>query len=162
MKKYYNLIIPLLALQGSSAFSAVNVDIPVTASVTSICQLKTFAMDFGEMTASEALSPIQRTGNIEILCSKNTNYEINVDKGIHGNSVNSRKMKNNDGTESYLFYGLLKSFIPGIVLGEGPTGKFYGVGNGQKQNHEFYGILNNFQYVKPGSYADTLNVDVTY
>ena len=133
-------------------------DFIVTAIVAKDCAVTATNLAFG--TYSGAL--IDSTSTISVTCTNTTLYNVGLNAGMAtGATVTNRSMTG--PASALLSYKLFSnsghSTNWGNTVG---TNAVAGTGNGSTQPLTVYGQLPAGQFVKPGSYTDTITVSVTY
>ncbi len=131
----------------------------VTARVNAVCEVTAGNLDFGAYT-SQANNPLRSTTKLQATCTPDTTYQIGLNEGISGASVNERKMVAGTGTLNYQLYSdSSRTTIWGNTTGSDTV---TGVGTGLRQDHTVYGAVPAAQSVPAGSYEDTITVRIFY
>lgn len=161
MKKHI-LYVSLLALSLSNVSHAitVNKDVPVTAIVENTCTVGMTDVDMG--VVSYSYDKVQ-LGSLSSLCTKSLPYTISITGGNSATSAN-RYLKTEDMSSDKLNYyiGIVGSTNRLVGDGLNNTEVIPGVGTGSKVSQWLSVIILRGQYVKPGSYKDVLQVNITY
>lgn len=148
-----------LGLAPTAAFAQTNpatTTIAVSATVLKDCIVAAAALPFGNYTG--AVNEVQTS--VTVTCTSTTAYTVALDKGLNGASATTRKMKNGAALLNYgLYSDAAWTTNWGYTVG---TDTVAGTGNGAAQVLPVYGQIPAGQYVTPGSYADTITVNVAY
>jgi spore coat protein U-like protein len=135
----------------------------VTANVQTTCT--TFAQDlvFGAYKKNGG-SPLLAQSNISVSCTNGTNWNLGLDKGLHGPDVLNRAMANSADAAVLLNYAIFKDPARTLNWGETVgTDTVSGVGTGVVQDIGAYGRIPAGQTtVTAGGYADTITVTLTF
>lgn len=130
----------------------------VTSTVLSACTISASALAFG--TYSGIL--INSTSSVSVTCTKTTTYNVGLSAGLAtGATVTNRRMTGPLST--LLGYKLFSN--SGLSTNWGNTvgtDTLAGTGNGALQPLPVYGQVSAGQYVRPGSYTDTITATITY
>ncbi len=129
----------------------------VTGTIVKDCTVSATNLAFGNYTGAVNNS----TSTVSVNCTSGTTYTVGLSAGLAtGATVTTRQMKN--GT-ALLNYGLFSNSGHTTNWGNtSATNWVSGTGNGASQPITVYGQIPATQYVKPGSYTDTITVSVTY
>ncbi len=129
----------------------------VSATVLKDCIVSATALPFGNYTG--AVNSAQSA--VSVTCTKSTTYTVGLGPGnATGATVTTRQMQN--GT-ALLNYGLFSDAAWTTNWGNTlATNWVSGTGNGAAQVLPVYGQIPAGQYVTPGSYTDTIAVNVAY
>jgi spore coat protein U-like protein len=130
----------------------------VTATVVAYCQLSASALAFGTYSGTV----IDSDSSVSVSCTNTTPYNVGLNAGTAtGATVAARKMTGPSSTLlSYTLYknsGLSTNW--GNTVG---TDTESGTGSGTVQALTVYGQIPAGQYVRPGSYTDTITATITY
>lgn len=135
----------------------------VTATVAATCVVGTSTLAFASATsAAIAAGNVDATGTIAVNCTSGSGYTVALGAGTGtGATTASRKMKAGTALLSYTIY---TTEARTTVWGDNTTGSgsVHGIGTGASQSIIAYGRIFAGQVVSAASYADTLNVTVTY
>ncbi len=130
----------------------------VTSTVLSACTISANALNFG--TYSGVL--INSTSSVSVTCTKTTAYNVGLSAGLAtGATVTNRSMTG--PSSALLGYKLFSN--SGYTTNWGNTvgtDTLAGTGSGALQALSVYGQVPAGQYVRPGSYTDTITATVTY
>jgi spore coat protein U-like protein len=130
----------------------------VTATVVKDCTISATNLTFGNYTGAVNNS----TSTISATCTSGTAYTVALSAGLAtGATVTSRSMTGPGS--ALLHYSLFSNSGRTTNWGNtSATNWVSGSGNGAAQPLTVYGQIPAGQYVKPGSYTDTITVSVTY
>jgi spore coat protein U-like protein len=132
--------------------------IKVTSTVSAYCELSATALSFG--TYSGAVLKVDSA--LIATCTNTTPYNVGLIQGTaSGATVTTRKMTG--PSSSLLNYTLFSN--SGLTTNWGNTvgtSTLAGTGNGSAQTLTVYGEIPAAQYVRPGSYSDTITATITY
>jgi spore coat protein U-like protein len=138
--------------------SSASASFTVTAVVQATCTIAANPLAFG--TYSGLL--INATSTLSITCTKTTSYNVGLSAGVAaGATVTNRSMTGPFST--LLGYKLFSN--SGLTTNWGNTvgtNTLAGTGNGALQPLSVYGQVHAAQYVRPGSYTDTVTATITY
>lgn len=153
----------ILALAPNSAIASTTVSttMAVTATVASDCTVTANPLAFG----SYAGTALNVSTTISVTCTNTTPYNVGLTQGNgSGASVTNRLMTNTaTGSTQTLGYQLLSGSYNGTNWGNtSATNWVTGNGTGAAQTLTVYGVVPANQFPTPGSYADTITVQVTY
>ena len=130
----------------------------VSATVQATCLVSATALSFGTYTGVVA----NATSTVSVTCTNTTTYNVSLNPGTaSGATVTTRQMTG--PSSSLLNYALYSN--SGMTTNWGQTigtDTVTGTGNGSAQGITVYGQVAAGQYVKPGSYSDTITATVTY
>jgi spore coat protein U-like protein len=130
----------------------------VTATVVAACTISAAALNFG--TYSGLL--VNATSTLSITCTNTTSYNVGLSAGVAaGATVTNRSMTG--PSSALLGYKLFSN--SGLTTNWGNTvgtNTVAGTGNGALQPLSVYGQVPAAQYVRPGSYTDTITATITY
>lgn len=153
-----SLIIATGFQQPASA-GLVNGIVTVATSVLSFCSVSGSAIPFGLYSSSQ----VDQTGNISVLCTFGTSYNIGLDAGTGtGATTAVRKMTGatSGGTLNYALYrDAARTSVWGSTIG---TNTVSGIGIGLFQNVTVYGRIAASQTPNADTYADTVTITLTY
>ena len=156
------LAIPAAALAyvSPAAASTVSGTLSVSLTIQATCTVaSSSAVAFG--TSGLLNSNADNTGTLGVQCSNTTPYVVALDAGAGtGATTTVRKLTNGAATVNYALYrDSARTLIWGNTSG---TDTLAGTGNGSVQSLTVYGRVPVQSTPAPGSYADTVNVTVTY
>jgi len=142
----------------TGSFTTATAQFSVNASVIAGCGISATAMNFGNYAGTVANS----TSIVTISCTSGTTYNVGLNAGTAtGATVTTRKMTGpSSATLSYALYsnsGLTINW--GNIVGINTVA---GAGTGHAQFLTVYGRIAAGQYLRPGSYSDTITASITY
>jgi len=152
----------LLALGIASTPAAAQADpatttFGVSATVLKDCIVSATSLAFGNYTGAVN----NATSTVTVTCTNTTTYTVGLNAGLAtGATVTTRQMQNGANLLSYALYS-----DSGHTTNWGNTAGtnwVTGTGNGAAQPLTVYGQIAAGLYVTPGSYTDTITVNVTY
>jgi spore coat protein U-like protein len=130
----------------------------VTATVNATCLISAGVLAFGTYTGALAAA----SSTVTATCTNTTPYNVGLDPGTFAAATTStRRMTGPDALG--LGYSLFRD--AGHTLNWGDvvaTDTLAGTGNGSAQALTVYGQVPAGEFVKPGSYADTITAIVTF
>ena len=132
----------------------------VTLEIQGACTLSgTSPIAFGTQRVLSANT--DATGSLAVQCTDSTPYAVSLDAGAGaGATTGLRKMTSGATTVDYALYrDSSRTLAWGNTQG---TDTVAGTGNGGNQTLTVYGRVPSQASPAPGSYADTVNVTVTY
>ncbi|MDP3138736.1 MAG: spore coat U domain-containing protein [Burkholderiaceae bacterium] len=135
----------------------------VTATVTASCLVGASSLAFPSATsAAIAAGNVDAVGNVVVNCTTGSAYTVTLDAGTGtGATLPSRKMTSGALLLSYTVYTTAaRTTVWGD--GTGSTTTVSGTGSGADQSISAYGRIFAGQVVAAASYADTVNVTVSY
>jgi spore coat protein U domain-containing protein, fimbrial subunit CupE1/2/3/6 len=145
---------------GSAFAGTATTTMGVSMTITAGCSASATPVGFG--TASVLSSAITANGGISVTCTNTTPYNVGLDQGAgSGATVAGRLMTGpSSATVSYgLFQDSAMSKNWGKTVG---TDTVPGTGSGSAQSLLVYGKVPAQTSAAPGSYADVVNVTVSY
>lgn len=129
----------------------------VRAVVLPTCVVNATDLDFGTYTpGSPAGSAASAT--VTTTCSLLTTFRTYADGGLH-HAAGSRRMSN--GASHHLAYGLYRDPMHTVLFGTLAL-PIEQIGTGLPQSLQLYGTVPANQNVPPGSYSDTLTINVDF
>jgi spore coat protein U-like protein len=136
---------------------------PLSVSVTVLkaCTVTATNLGFGNYTGTV----INSTSTISVSCTSSTAYNVGLNQGLAtGATVTTREMNiTQPGTAGKgLNYSLHSASATGPNWGNTTGSLVSGTGNGAAQPLTVYGQLPAAQHVAPGTYTDTITVNVSY
>lgn len=131
----------------------------VTAQVQEQCILSATDMDFGSVGLLS--SNIDTTGNLNVLCTPLTNFQISLDDGVNASAALDRKMQGSNGSLiSYnLFLDSARTALWGSTLS---VNTLADIGSGTTDVFPIYGRVPPQTTPMAGIYTDTIIVTLTY
>ena len=134
--------------------------LPVAVRVTTGCNLQTFPLTFDASTIV-GNNPIDSTTRVIVRCTPNTDYSIDIDKGLYPNGINRRMFS--PATNSYVAYDVYRDSPRTNVWGTGQLKNVTGnSGAGLPLNILIYGRVPNTGKINAGDYKDTLVVTLNF
>lgn len=148
-------LIPAAASAGTATTT-----MPVTMTITAGCTVTATSVAFG--TQSTLGAATTATGTLGVTCTNTTPYNIGLDKGSGtGSTINLRKMTG--PSSAIINYGLYQNATLTTNFGNTVgTDTVPGTGIGTAQTITVYGQVPAQASPAPGSYADVINVTVTF
>jgi spore coat protein U-like protein len=141
-------LIPLLPQLGSTTFS-------VRAQIDSNCHVTAQDIDFG--TQGVLATNVDATGEVSVLCTNGTPYEIGLNGGLAAAPPTARHLTG----PATILYGIYRDAARTQAWGETVGTTAAGSGNGLAQPLVTYGRVPP-QSATPGSYQDSVIATVTY
>lgn len=138
--------------------SSATASFTITAIVQARCMVTATDLAFGNYSGTL----INATSTITATCTKTTAYNVGLNAGTAtGATVTNRKMTGpSSSTLNYnLFRNTTRTLNWGNTVG---TDTVAGTASGAAQALTVYGSIPAAQYVRPGSYSDTITVTLTY
>ncbi len=154
------LVLASAVVPGAAIAGSATTTMPVTMTITAGCTVTATSVAFaGQTTLSAAVTAM---GTVNVTCTNSTPYNVGLDQGAgSGATVTVRKMTGPaSATVNYALYqnsGLTTIF--GNTVG---TNTEAGTGNGSAQAITVYGQVPAQTTPAPGSYADVVNVTVSF
>ncbi len=151
----------ILVLAPNSASATVaSATMAVTATVASDCAVTANPLAFGSYSGTA----LNVSTTIAVTCTNTTPYNVGLTAGGgSGASVTNRLMTNTLVNTQTLSYQLLSGSYTGTNWGNtSATNWVAGTGTGAAQTLTIYGVVPANQFPTPGSYADTITVQVNY
>lgn len=118
-------------------------------------------VNFGNYDVANNI-PTDSTGSVTILCEKNTNIEIFLDRGLYSTNFSTRNMKHASLNE-FLSYNLYTNQGRTTIWGDGTGGSSTVKNKINKNKPEtfiIYGRIFPMQNVSVGSYEDRIIVTI--
>lgn len=125
------------------------------------CTVNTTDIHFGTIDLINHLSSYEKQINVNILCVKDTPYEVSISSGNSGSQEGYRKLKLIGG-QDFINYELLSSQRTPIGEGFGNKQKIYNTGTGYTQYIPVIAQIPSGQKATPGTYQDSLVLSVSY
>lgn len=169
------IFISLLCLLSFSGYAKDNTsNITSKATINKTCSLSASNISFGLYTPGQG--DVFSTGSLQLLCTNGTSASIALN--MNNSTISNDKYAYREGSTSHLrymqngtaslLYNLFQDSANSIVFGG--TNWFVGtanarpvvIGDGTIKNITIYAAMSGFQYVKPGSYVDSIPVVVTF
>jgi spore coat protein U-like protein len=152
------ILVPAVA----GATTTTNGNLPVSATISTVCTLSTSAVAFGTVSTISG-SSVDAAGGIDVTCTNGASWTAAADVGSgSGATFATRKMTSGSDLLDYTLY---TDSGHSNVWGDGSSGNatFSGTGSGSSQSLTVYGRIAAGQTAAPaGSYSDTVAVTVTY
>lgn len=151
------LIVPLATVAQSPTTT-----FKVTTNVQASCQVTANDLSFGNYSPN-ASTDNKAQSDLRVTCSPNVQYNIALNAGTGtGASIDNRKMTFGGSTLSYQLYRT-SSRNPNEVWGDTVgSNTMQGNGTGTPQTYPVYGTIPANQLVPPGTYVDTITVNVLF
>jgi len=127
----------------------------VTANVASNCLVSATNLNFG--SASVLNTMVSSTSNVGVQCTNGTAYQIGLSAGQHAVGGN----RNMSSGASLITYGLYQDAAH-VQPWDSVANQKNGVGTGLTSNQTVFGLVPVQPSVPAGSYADTVQVIVSY
>lgn len=134
--------------------------LPVKVTVFTGCSLVTRPLTF-DASVVIGNNLIDATATVTVKCTPNTDYFIDIDKGLYANGVNRR-----------MFSALSNTFVAYDVYRDSPRSNVWGTGqlknvtgnsgNGAPLEITIYGRVPNTGKIQAGDYKDTLVVTLNF
>lgn len=145
----------MIALAAQPALAADSAELDVSADVSSVCNVSTSAVAFGNVDVTSG-SNVDATGGFSVTCTNGTDWTAAASAGGGtGASTAARKMMSGANVLNYALY-----------TNAGRTTNFVGAtatGSGSAQASTLYGRVPGGQTtVLAGSYADSVTISLTY
>ncbi len=148
----------LIPVSVSAATAATTM--PVTMTITAGCTVTATTVAFGTQSTLGAATPA--TGTLGVTCTNTTPYTVSLDAGA-GVSATTTVRKMTGPAAAVLNYGLYRDAAFTLNFGNTVgTDTAAGTGNGNSQPITVYGRVPAQSSPAPGSYADTVNVTITF
>ena len=148
---------------GPSDASTQQTTFQVTANVSVSCDVSASDLAFGSYNKN-AGSPLDAQSNVQVNCTNGTNWNLGLDKGLHGVDVQNRAMANNSASSILLDYAIYQD--PARTVNWGNTigvDTVSGTGTGVAQSIGTYGRIPAGQTtVTAGGYSDTITATLTF
>ena len=153
-----SLIAAMLTTTAPAMASTTTGSLVINATVLASCTVVGSTIAFGNYSSAE----VDQTGNIAVLCTNGTTYNVGLDNGTGtGATTSARQMTGSLG--GTLAYGLYRDAVHSNVWGSTiGTNTQTGTGSGVLQNLTVYGAITSGQTPLAGIYADTVTVTLTY
>ncbi len=135
----------------------------VTANVSVACAVSAANLAFGSYSAGTTTALDAQT-NISVDCTAGANWELGLDKGLHGASTAARAMANDTAASILLNYSIFSDPARTVNWGNN-TGvdTVTGVGTGVVQDIGAYGRIPARQTTATaGGYSDTITATITF
>ncbi len=133
---------------------------PVTMTITAGCTVSATAVAFGTQPA--LTSATTASGTLSVTCTSTTPYTVGLDKGGGAGATTSIRKMTGPGS-ALINYGLYQNAALTTNFGNTVgTDTVSGTGIGTAQTITVYGQVPAQASPAPGSYADVVNVTVTF
>ena len=143
------------------------------AKLQGMCTIATTGISFGNIVAqgSSQLVYSPSAGNVQVLCTKNTSYSIQLGAGAHETNSGRRLKGVNSG--DLIMYAICStpSFTGSWSTGQCTAGAWFtdgtfnypvtSNGTGSLQNFPIYGVIQTGYYT-PDNYSDTITATISY
>jgi len=152
----------LAAFPAAALADSTSADLTVEATVQANCTVSTSKLDFGTVNPLSG-SNVNGTGGISVTCTNGTGWTASANIGSgSGASFSARRLTSSTGTLNYNLY-TDNTYATVWGDGTGSTGTMTGTGTGSAQSRTVYGRIGSGQTTaRPGSYADTVSVTISY
>ena len=156
----FGLIAASTVLPGTADAGTATTTMPVTMTITAGCTVSATTVAFGTQSTLGAATP--SSGTLGVTCTNTTPYNVGLDQGSgSGATVAVRKMTG--PSSATINYGLYQNSALTTVFGNTVgTNTVAGTGIGTSQTITVYGQVPAQASPAPGSYADVVNVTVTF
>ena len=146
-------------LPDSAEFSSL-----VTANVVGECTVSATHVDFGQVTSSIEVRPVESAGVITMNCTNNLNYAIALDAGLGPAATVAMRILTRYGSNDFLRYSLYVDRLHRRTWGDGTLGTetVHDRGTGHAQTFTVHGQIPPQPNPPAGGYADMVRVIVTY
>jgi spore coat protein U-like protein len=136
--------------------------LPVAVTVATGCTLQTRPLMF-DATGIVGSNPIDATTTITVKCTPNTNYDVDIDTGLHANGNSANRRMFSASTNSYVSYDVYRDSPRNKVWGRGGNRNVTGnSGTGAPLDIMLYGRVKNTGKIAAGDYLDTLTVTLNF
>lgn len=133
--------------------------LPVVVRVFTGCSLVTRPLTFDASVNTGA--NIDSTTTITVRCTPNTNFSVDIDKGLWANGINRRMFSSQ--ANAYLTYDVYRDSPRTNVWGTGQLKNVTGnSGSGLPLDLLIYGRVTKPSTIKAGDYTDTLVVTLNF
>lgn len=150
---------PVLLATGQAATATATINI--TATVPSFCIITAAPLAFGSYSVAAVDNA---TTTLSATCTVSTTYTVALDAGTGSGATTSVRVMTGTGgaAGSLLNYALYSDSGRTSIWGSTVAASVAGTGTGLTQVLTVYGQIPANQYVKPGSYGDTVTATLTY
>lgn len=133
---------------------------PVTMTITAGCTVSATSVAFGSQSVLS--SATTATGTLNVTCTNTTPYNVGLDNGS-GAGATTAVRRMTGPASAIVNYGLYQNAALTTVFGNTVgTNTVAGTGIGTAQTITVYGQVPSQASPAPGSYADVVNVTVTF
>ncbi len=133
--------------------------LPVAVRVFTGCSLVTRPLTFDARVITG--TTIDSTTTITVRCTPNTNFSVDIDKGLWANGINRRMFSSQ--ANAYLTYDVYRDSPRTNVWGTGQLKNVVGnSGSGLPLEILIYGRVTKPNNIKAGDYTDTLLVTLNF
>ncbi|QDM41067.1 spore coat U domain-containing protein [Altererythrobacter sp. TH136] len=133
--------------------------LPVRVQVTVGCTLQTRPLMFDATTISN--QNIDSTTTITVRCTPNTDFTVEIDKGLYANGINRRMFSTE--ANGYVTYDVYRDSPRNNVWGTGQTKNVTAnSGSGLPLEITLFGRITKPGTIKAGDYKDTLLVTLNF
>lgn len=133
---------------------------PVSLTVFTGCSLKTRPLMF-VLPSPVGNAPLDATTTITVKCTPNTNFTVDLDKGLHNNGIVRRMYSPVAG--GYVTYDVYRDSPRTNVWGTGQLKNITGnSGTGAPFDITLFGRIPQPKNIKAGDYRDTLTVTLNF
>lgn len=160
----FGFIVLALAANNLDASNSTSAALMVSARVASSCAVNQSTLQFGHYDPydSNASSPLQSSGAINVSCTKNTSATISLDHGLYATHAagTTRAMANENGNE-FLSYDIYTSSTYDTTWNE--SNKFrYTAETGKPTRIAVFGLIPAHQQVHDGTYHDIVTINAVF
>jgi spore coat protein U-like protein len=154
------LVAAAIGLPQSALAGSATTTLGVSLTINAGCNVSSTSVAFPAQ--SVLASGVNQTGTVAVTCTNTTPYNIELDQGAgSGATVTNRLMTG--PSSATVAYGLYQDSAHSTNWGKTDgTDTVAGTGNGSAQTLTVYGHIAAQTTPAPGSYADTVNVTVTF
>ena len=154
------LLSSTLILVGAIAAGTATTTMPVSMTITAGCTVTATSVAFGTQSTLDAAMPA--TGTLGVTCTNTTPYTVSLDAGA-GTSATTTLRTMVGPAAATLTYGLYRDAAFTLNFGNTiGTDTAAGTGSGVSQPITVFGRVPAQASPAPGSYADTVNVTITF
>jgi len=125
------------------------------------CSVSATTVDFGQR--GNLSSDVAANGTVTANCPSGINYSLRMDAGTNAASTVAQRLMTRSGGSDTIAYNLYTSPGYASVWGDGTVGAIVsGTGIGGNQTYTVFGRLPKQATPRPGMYADTITLTITY
>jgi spore coat protein U-like protein len=154
------LIAAAIGLPQSALAGSATTTLGVSLTINAGCNVSSTSVAFPAQ--SVLASGVNQTGTVAVTCTNTTPYNIELDQGAGSGATVSNRLMTGPSSAT-VAYGLYQDSGHSTNWGKTDgTDTVAGTGNGSAQTLTVYGHIAAQTTPAPGSYADTVNVTVTF
>jgi spore coat protein U-like protein len=154
------LIAAAIGLPQSALAGSATTTLGVSLTINAGCNVSSTSVAFPAQ--SVLASGVNQTGTVAVTCTNTTPYNIELDQGAGSGATVSNRLMTGPSSAT-VAYGLYQDSAHSTNWGKTDgTDTVAGTGNGSAQTLTVYGHIAAQTTPAPGSYADTVNVTVTF